>query len=104
MGEIFTLGNPGPILFYYDGMSPAADIRFENGQVTWKPFFWGDERETLNQDDVILLQGNGDEMTRVPEFQLPGIPVTLHSKELSAGQPHASPTPLSDFGRFLLRP
>jgi hypothetical protein len=95
--------NPGPIFFYYDGIAPVADIRFENGQVSWKPFFWEDKRETLNQDDVILLKGNGNEITRVPEFQLPGIPVTLHSKELPPRQAHAPPPPLRDFGRFLLQ-
>ena len=71
---------PGPILFYYDGMAKAADIRFENGQITWKPFFWGDKRETLNLDDVILLRDNGEQITRIDEFQIPGVPFPLHSK------------------------
>ncbi|MFY9989184.1 MAG: hypothetical protein WAK31_30800, partial [Chthoniobacterales bacterium] len=58
----------GPLLFYYDGLAKTADFRFENGQITWKPLFWDDRRETLNVDDVILLRDNGDEMTRIDEF------------------------------------
>jgi len=103
LGEIFTW-KPGPVFFYYDGMASAADIRFEDGQITWKPLFWGDDRETLDQDEVILLQDNGEEITRTMDFQMPGLPVTLHSKELAPAQPDHSPVQLSDFGRFLLRP
>jgi len=94
----------GPRLFYYDGLAKAADFRFENGQVTWKPFFWKDLRETLNVDDVILLRDNGDEMTRIDEFQLPGVPFPLHTKPTSSAGTQLSPLPLTDFGRLLLTP
>jgi hypothetical protein len=95
-----------PLLFYYDGMAKAAEIRFENGQITWKPFFWGKQRETLNLDNVIILKADGDELTRIGEFQIPGIPFPLHTKPLPSteqpsGEPQPSPSPLTDFGRFL---
>jgi len=101
LGQIFTF-SPSPIFFYYDGMARDADIRFENGQISWKPLFWGDERETLNLNDVILLQDNGTDITRINTFQLPGVPFPLHSKELV--QVHSSAASLSDFGRILLGP
>jgi hypothetical protein len=103
LGEIFTF-SPGPLLFYYDGLAPVADIRVENNQVTWKPFFWEDRRETLDLDNVIILQGKGEYITRINAFQIPGAPFPLHSKELVLSQAQPSPSPLSDFGRFLLRP
>ncbi len=103
LGEIFSW-DPGPLFFYYSGMAAVADIRFENGQVTWKPIFWGDERETLNLDDLIILQGNGEEITRINEFQIPEVPFPLHSKELVPSEAHPSPLPLTSFGRFLLGP
>lgn len=104
--DAFAL-KPSPLLFYYDGLASAAEIRFENGQVTWNPFIWADQREDLNLDDVIILRANGDEMTRISEFQIPGIPFPLHSKPLPSTQPPSaepqpSPSPLTDFGRFLL--
>src|SRR5258708_15060649 len=66
-----------PLLFYYDGLARLAEIRTENGQVTWKPFFWGQQRETLDLDDVIILKDDGADITRINEFQIPGIPSTL---------------------------
>ena len=95
-------GGATPILFYYDGMAKAADIRFEDGQITWKPFFWGDKRETLNLDDVILLRDNGEQITRIDEFQIPGVPFPLHSKPSVSAAAQPLPSPLTDFGRFLL--
>jgi hypothetical protein len=92
-----------PLLLYYDGVGKAAEIRFENDQITWKPLFWGVQRETLNQDDVIILKDDGDEMSRISEFQIPGIPFPLHSKILPSPKAEASPMPLTDFGRFLLK-
>jgi hypothetical protein len=91
-----------PLLFYYDGVAKLADIRSENNQITWKPLFWGDERETLNLDDVIIIKADGNEMTRISEFQIPGIPFALHSKTVPSPQAAASPLPLTDYGRFLL--
>ena len=101
LGEIFTF-SPAPIFFYYDGMGPAADIRFENGQVTWKPFFWEDKRETLDLGDLIILQDNGEQISRIPEYRIAEIPFPLHSKELATDGAQPAPKRLSDFGRFLL--
>jgi hypothetical protein len=95
-------GGGTPILFYYNGTAKEADIRFENGQVTWMPLFWTDQRETLNLDDVIILRDDGNQMTRITEFQIPGVPFPLHTKPLLPAEAQASPTPLTDFGRFLL--
>ena len=101
--DIFSW-QPGPLFIYYNGIAAAADIRYENGQVTWKPIFWGNQRETLELDDVIILKDDGEEMTRVSELEIPEVPFPLHSKGLIPGHAQPSPTPLSDFGRFLLRP
>jgi hypothetical protein len=91
-----------PLLFYYDGLASLAEIRTENGQITWKPFFWGNQRETLNLDDVIILKDDGTDITRISEFQIPGTPFPLHTKPLASVQAQASLPPLTDFGRFLL--
>ena len=91
-----------PLLFYYDGLARLAEIRTENGQVTWKPFFWGQQREILDLDDVIVLKDDGTDITRISEFQIPGIPFPLHTKPLPSVQAQASLPPLTDFGRFLL--
>jgi hypothetical protein len=96
------IGRGSPFLFYYEGLANSADIRFENGEVTWKPFFWVDKRETLNLDEVIILRENGEDMTRIKEFQIPGIPFPLHSKPLVSIQPEPYPSPLTNFGQFLL--
>jgi hypothetical protein len=93
-----------PILFYYDGMGPAADIRFDHGQVSWKPLYWGNQRETLDLNNVIVLQDNGNDLTRVDEFKLKEIPFPLETKKLGEPPPQPSPTPLTDFGRFLIKP
>lgn len=93
-----------PILFYYDGMDAAADIRVDNGQVSWKPQYWGNKRETLDLNNVIVLQDNGNDLTRIDEFKIKEIPFPLETKRLVEPQPHPSPTPLTDFGRFLLQP
>jgi hypothetical protein len=100
--DMFTTGRI-PILFYYDGLAKLADIRFENGQVTWKPVFWSDKREVLNLNDVIILRGNGDTMVRIDEVRLPEIPFPLHTKPVSLLQTPHSPPRLTGFGRFLLR-
>lgn len=99
----FTTGGT-PLLFYYDGLAKLADIRFENGQVTWKPIFWSDKREVLNLNDVIILRGNGDTMVRIDELRIPEIPFPLHTKPASLLQTPHSPATLTSFGRFLLRP
>lgn len=96
------VGDGTPMLVYYDGLAKEADIRLENGQITWKPIFWGDQRETLNLDDVIILRDNGRNISRINEFQIPDIPFPLHTKPLLSAQAQASPTPLTDYGRFLL--
>jgi hypothetical protein len=93
-----------PLLFYYDGLAKLADIRFENGQVTWKPIFWSDKREVLNLNDVIILRRNGDTMVRIDEVRIPEIPFPLHTKPASLLQTRHSPATLTSFGRFLLRP
>jgi hypothetical protein len=95
-------GDRSPLLFYYNGMGRAADIQYSNGQVTWKPFFWGDQRETLDLNDVIILQDDGKNLTRIDEFKIPEVPFPLRSKRLEEPEPHPSPSPLTDFGRFLL--
>jgi hypothetical protein len=101
--NIFTTGGT-PILWYYDGFAKAADIRFENGQVTWKPIFWSDKREVLNLNDIIILQASGDTMLRIGELRIPEMPFPLHTKPAPLLQtPHSSAT-LTSFGRFLLRP
>jgi hypothetical protein len=92
-----------PRLFYYDGFGKLADIRFQKGQVTWKPVFWGGT-EVLNPSDVILLRYKGDTMVRIDELQIPEIPFSLHTKPLSPPQTAHSPAKLTSFGRFLLRP
>jgi hypothetical protein len=93
-----------PLLFYYDGMGAAADIRVDNGQVSWKPHYWGNTRETLDLNNVIILQDDGKDLTRIDEFKLKEIPFPLETKKLDPAQSYPSPTPLTDFGRFLLRP
>ncbi len=97
-------GDKRPIFFYYTEMGGLADIRFENGQVTWKPHFWGDEHETLDLNNVIILQDDGNDLTRIDEFKMREVPFPLQTKKLLEPQPHPDPTPLTDFGRFLLRP
>jgi hypothetical protein len=92
-----------PRLFYYDQLGKLADIRFENGQVTWKPVFWGN-REVLNPNDVILLRYKGDRIVRIDELRIPEIPFPLHSKPASLLQGPYSPARLTSFGRFLLQP
>ena len=99
----FTTGGT-PLLFYYDNFAKLADIRFENGQVTWKPIFWSDKREVLNLNDVIILRANGDRMARIDELRIPEIPFPLHTKPASLLQTPHSPAKLTSFGRFLLRP
>jgi hypothetical protein len=101
LGDAFSWDD-APLLFYYDGMGPAADIRFDDGQVTWKPKFWGDQRETLDLNNVIILRDDGSDITRIDEFQMRELPIPLHTKTLENTQPHPSPTPLTNFGRFLL--
>jgi Dolichyl-phosphate-mannose-protein mannosyltransferase len=91
-----------PLLFYYDGLASLAEIRTENGQITWKPFFWRNQREILNLDDVIILKDDGTDITRISEFQIPGTPFPLRTKPLASVQAQASLPPLTDFGRFLL--
>jgi hypothetical protein len=103
LGDAFS-SDPSPILSYYNGMGPATEIRYENGQVTWKPLFWGDERETLDLKNLILLSDNGTDLTRIDEFKIPEVPFPLESKKLAAPTAQASPRPLTDFGRFLLKP
>jgi hypothetical protein len=100
--DTFTEGTP--LLFYYDGLAKLADIRFENGQVTWKPIFWSDKREVLNLNEVIILRVNGDRMARIDELRIPEIPFPLHTKPASLLQTPHSPAKLTSFGRFLLRP
>jgi hypothetical protein len=95
-------GDDHPLLFYYGGMAKLADIRYEDGVVTWKPLFWGDEREALNLDDVIILSENGNDITRISECQIPELPFPLYSKPLSSAQAQRSWLPLTTFGRFLL--
>jgi hypothetical protein len=101
LGDAFSWSD-SPLLFYYDGAGPIADIRFDNGQVTWKPKFWGDRRETLDPNNVIILRDDGSNITRIAEFQMREIPVPLHSKTLESTPPYPSLTPLTNFGRFLL--
>jgi hypothetical protein len=91
-----------PFLFYYDGVGDLADFRFEDGKVTWKPFFWATEREVLNLDDIIILKDDGQKMSRINELNIPGIPSPLHSKPLSKAQEPLYPAKLTSFGRFLL--
>jgi hypothetical protein len=100
--QLFTW-SPGPVFCYYSGTVKAVDVRFENGQITWNPFWWGDQREILNPDDLILLRGDGNEITRINDLQIPGLPFPIHSKQLAPNEA-PSPRPLSDFGRFLLKP
>jgi hypothetical protein len=95
--------NEGPILFYYDGMGAASDIRFENGQVTWKPHFWKPERQTLDLNDVIILKDDGNDLSRIDQLEIRELPFPLQTKKLAESQPHPSPTPLTDLGRFLLK-
>jgi hypothetical protein len=101
--ELFTW-SPGPLFCYYSGTAKAVDVRFENGQITWNPFFWGDQREILNPDDLILLQDDGNAISRTDELRIPEIPFPLHSRPLAPREAGAAPPPLSDFGRFLLKP
>ena len=101
LGDAFSWDD-APLLFYYDGAGPIADIRFDNGQVTWKPDWWGDQPETLDLNNVIILRDDGSNLTRIDEFQMREIPMPLRSKTLENTQPHPSPTPLTSFGRFLL--
>ena len=85
-------------------MGAAADIRFENGQVTWKPHYWADKRETLDLNDVIILKDDGNDLSRIDQLEIRELPFPLKTKKLAESQPHPSPTPLTDFGRFLLKP
>jgi hypothetical protein len=101
--QLFTW-SPGPVFCYYSGTAKVVDLRFENGQITWNPFFWGDKRETMNPDDLILLHGDGNEITRINDLQIPELQFPLHSKQLTPSEALPSPSPLSDFGRFLLKP
>jgi Dolichyl-phosphate-mannose-protein mannosyltransferase len=87
-----------PILFYYDGMGPAANIRVDNGRVSWN------EPETLDLNNIIILKDDGKDLTRIDEFKIKEIPFPLETKKLAEPQAHPSPTPLTDFGRFLLKP
>ena len=101
--QLFTW-SPGPVFCYYSGTAKAVDVRFENGQITWNPFFWGDQREVLNADDLILLRDDGNVITRIDELRIPEVTSPLHSKQLVPSDAVATPSPLSDFGRFLLKP
>jgi hypothetical protein len=92
-----------PLLFYFDGMARFADIRSENGQVTWKPFFWGTEREVLDRDHVIILRDDGTTITRINELQIPGIPFPIQGKPVATPQEPLYPAKLTSFGRFLLQ-
>lgn len=103
LGDTFAWKN-SPLLFYYDGAGQEAAIRFDNGQVTWKPQWWGDKRETLDLNDVILLQDDGNNLTRIDQFTIPEVPFPLQTKKLVEALPHPSPTPLTEFGHFLLKP
>jgi hypothetical protein len=103
LGDAFSW-DPSPILLYYNGMGSAAEIRYENSQVTWKPIFWGDERETLDLNNLIILKDDGSNLTRIDEFKIPEVPFPLESKKLAVPTAQASPTPLTDFGRFLFKP
>jgi hypothetical protein len=103
LGDAYSWGD-SPILFYYDGMDAAADIRVDNGQVSWKPQYWGDKRETLDLNNVIVLQDDGNDLTRLDEFKIKEIPFPLETKRLAEPQPHPSPGSLTDFGRFLFQP
>jgi hypothetical protein len=103
LGDAFSW-DQSPILLYYNGMGHVAEIRYENSQVTWKPIFWGGERETLDLNNLIILKDDGSDLTRIDDFQIPEVPFPLHTKKLAEAQPHPSPTPLTDFGRFLLKP
>jgi Dolichyl-phosphate-mannose-protein mannosyltransferase len=93
-----------PILFYYDGMGAAADIQVDNGQVSWKPHYWDHRRETLDLNNLIVLRDDGVDLTRIDEVKIKEIPFPLETKRLVEPQLHPSPTPLTDFGRFLLQP
>lgn len=101
--QLFTW-SPGPVFCYYSGTAKGVDVRFENGQITWNPFFWGDQRETMNPDDLILLHDDGNEITRINDLQIPELQFPLRSKQLTPSEALPSPSPLSDFGRFLLKP
>jgi hypothetical protein len=103
LGDTFAWKD-SPLLFYYDGAGQAADIRFANGQVTWKPQWWGDKRETLDLSDIIILQDDGDNLTRIGEFTIPEVPFPLQTKKLADAPPHPSPAPLTEFGHLLLKP
>jgi hypothetical protein len=103
LGDAFSW-DQSPILIYYNGMGPVTEIRYANGQVTWKPIFWGDERETLDLSNLILLKDDGTDLTRIDEFKIPEVPFPLESKKLAVPTAQASPTPLTDFGRFLFKP
>jgi hypothetical protein len=103
LGDAFSW-QQSPILVYYNGLGPATEIRYENDQVTWKPIFWGAKRETLDLNNLILLSDNGKDLTRIDEFKIPEVPFPLESKKLVPATAQASPSPLTDFGRFLLRP
>ena len=103
LGDTFAWKD-SPILFYYDGTRQAADIRLENGKVTWKPIWWGDKRETLDLNDVIILQDDGNNLARIDQFTIPEVPFPLQTKKLVDAQPHPSPTPLTEFGHLLLKP
>ena len=105
LGDTFAWKeNDSPLLFYYDGAGQAADIRYANGQVTWKPQWWGDKRETLDLNNVIILQDDGKTLTRIDQFTIPEVPFPLQTKKLVDAQPHPSPTPLTAFGHLLLKP
>jgi len=105
LGDAYSWADDAsPILFYYNALGAAADIRVDNGQVSWKPQYWGGKRETLNLNNVIVLQDDGNDLTRIDEFKIKEIPFPLETKRLAEPQPHPSPTPLTDFGRLLLQP
>jgi hypothetical protein len=97
-------GDQSPILVYYNGLGRATEIRYENGQVTWKPIFWGNERETLDLNNLILLRDDGTDLTRIDEFKISEVPFPLESKKPAVPTAQASPTSLTDFGRFLFKP
>ena len=55
-------------------MGAASDIRFENGQVTWKPHYWEYERETLELNDVIILKDDGNDLSRIDQLEIRELP------------------------------